>query len=242
MKKIFKDKPNCRKIVTLVVSLVLLAITTGLILTSMILFKDPDPNKKITHFNLETFFLRYSQLFYFTNLTNYFSLITLLLMCFSQKHVIRRLFFHSIVLISITFLVYWGLISWSSNWNNIFESYKSLHTHLINPLIMFIFAYIWKDKLKIPSKDKYMTLIYVFVYFGFAFILFISTYYLKYNKEGGIVIYSFLDFFHPFFYKGNNLDIKLLLNFVIVLIGVGLPILIFKFWYKVLGLSNKKTS
>ncbi|WP_396888760.1 MAGa3780 family membrane protein [Mycoplasma sp. CSL7503-lung] len=160
-------------------------------------------------------------------------------MCFSTKNIIRRLFFHSLILISITFLVYWGLISWTSNWKNIFESYKSLHTHLINPMIIFIFAFIWKDKLKIPQKDKFICLIYVFSYFIFAFLLFISTYYLEYNKEHGVVIYSFLNFFHPFFYKGNNLDLKLTLNFIIILIGIGLPILIFKFWYRILSINKK---
>ncbi|MBN4083820.1 hypothetical protein JXZ92_03265 [Mycoplasma sp. CSL10137] len=241
MKTLFKLDTQKRKIITLISVLLLLVITNGLIITWMTLFKNSSVNHEATTKSLESYFFRYSQFFYFTNLTNYFSLITLLLMCFSRKNIIRRLFFHSLILISITFLVYWGLISWTSNWKNIFQSYKSLHTHLINPMIIFIFAFIWKDKLKILQKDKFICLIYVFSYLIFAFLLFISTYYLEYNKEYGVVIYPFLDFFHPFFYKGNNLDLKLILNLVIILIGIGLPILIFKFWYRVLSI-NKKTS
>ncbi len=239
--KIILNKIAFRKNLTLFVALLLLVLTTGLIRASMILFKEVR-KENIKIFNLETFFLRYSQFFYFTNLTNYFSIITLLLMCFSKRNIVQRLFFHSVILITITFLVYWGLISWSSNWKNIFESYKSLQTHLINPMIIFIFAYLWKSELTIPTKDKYICLIYVFAYFIFAFVLFITTYYWKYNGEGGVVIYSFLDFFHPFFYKGNSLDIKLLLNLVIILIGIFLPIVIFLFWQKILKTNIKKTS
>ncbi|MBU4690725.1 MAGa3780 family membrane protein [Mycoplasma zalophi] len=235
-----KLKQN-RKPITIIVAAFLLVFTIIIIATYIGLIDETKINNKARFQGLENIFLRYANLFYFTNLTNLFSLITLLILAIKPNNKIKRLFLHSTVLITITFLIYWSLISWQSNWKNVFESYKSLHTHLINPLVCFIFAFLWKDQLLFNKKDKYYVVIYVMIYLIFALILYLTTYYLKYNQKNAVVIYGFLDFINPFFYHGKQLGLQIVLNILFIVVGFTLPFLICLFWTKVLKLKANVT-
>ncbi|MCU4117070.1 hypothetical protein N8G13_01145 [Mycoplasma zalophi] len=232
-----KIKQN-RKPITIAITAFLLIFTITIIAIYIGLVDETKINNNTKSQGLENIFLRYANIFYFTNLTNLFSLITLLALAIKENNKIKQLFFHSIVLITITFLIYWSLISWQSNWKNIFESYKSLHTHLINPLICFIFAFIWKDKLLFNKKDKYYVVIYVMIYFIFALILYLTTYYFKYNQQNAVVIYGFLDFINPFFYHGKQLGLQIVLNILFIVVGFTLPFSICLFWTKILKLKT----
>ncbi|QJR44006.1 MAGa3780 family membrane protein [Mycoplasma miroungirhinis] len=234
-----KIKQN-RRLITIIAASLFLILTILIITIYIALIDETKIDNNTKYQGLENIFLRYANLFYFTNITNIFSLTTLLIMSLKPNNAkIKRVFFHSIVLMSITFLIFWTLISWQANWKNIFESYKSLQTHFINPVICFLFAFIWKEQLKFHKNDKYYVVIYVISYLIFAFILYYLTYYLKYNQENAIVIYGFLDFIHPFFYYGTKLSLKIILNILFLVIGFFLPFLLCLFWIKILKLKIK---
>lgn len=196
---------------------------------------------------LQAVFKQFTSIFYFTYLSNIFLGIMLIVLGVKrQSMTVKRLFFLSVALITVTFIVYWALISYKqSTWEKpYYEAVKSILTHAIHPIIGFIILGLIRKEVSISSKTIKIAIIIVISYLIFAFIVYLSTY-SRFVARRGVVIYSFLDFLYPLFYTAGNPLIVLLLNTIIVIIGFALPIGLIYFWkavYRIKSIEIKKKS
>ncbi|WP_148207934.1 MAGa3780 family membrane protein [Mycoplasma crocodyli] len=190
----------------------------------------------------------------FTNISNYILAIMFIVYPFYWKNKKTQAFvFSSIVWISITFLVYWTLISWNGvDWKNPLTAIKSLIVHVTNPLAGYIMFWIVRKDFEISRKTIWLNNLFILSYFALALIIFLVTYNFsnisttKVNpyKAADMTVYNFLNPVQPFFYNGTNIFVVLTLNFTMVLLGVflspGLAYLI-KFIYKIKITKKTKT-
>ncbi|MHA3796301.1 MAGa3780 family membrane protein [Mycoplasma sp. BRA285] len=133
--------------------------------------------------------------------------------------------------ITITFIVFWTLIFPVSLKD--FKADKfitSTIVHFVNPLICFIFVILNRKNIQITRTTIWLSSTVMLAYWFFALFLFFlgepvlnaleikdpkpSTY-----KQIALVVYDFLNFKQPLFYKGGNLGIIILLNLVIFIVG-----------------------
>lgn len=182
---------------------------------------------------IESIMGNYATLIKFTTLSNLFLGIMMILYPLKPKNeMIKSLFYSSVVLITVTLLVYAGFISWRylGTWTNGLLATRSILTHLINPILAFIALILFRKSITISKKEYYISSAIVFVYFLFALILFYST--------DSKTIYSFLDFTNPLFYKNGNLLIVNILRLVIFLLAITFGFLFTVFWEKILKIKN----
>ncbi|QJB71456.1 MAGa3780 family membrane protein [Mycoplasma sp. 1654_15] len=190
--------------------------------------------------SFEYFFGHFSPFIFFTYQSNFMLAVGCFLIYFkfSQKH--QRLYFAFVSLITITFLVYWALISWKSNtWKNPGTAIKSLTTHLINPSLGFVGLFFIRRSLVVDHRLFFKAGLYVLGYFVFALLLYFFTYgnYEAINKEGqkysvhdGGTIYSFLNFTKPLFYKEKSVLIVVFLDILILFVAILIPFGCSYFW------------
>ncbi|WAM01088.1 hypothetical protein NWE60_00010 [Mycoplasmopsis felis] len=217
MKTKFKKR---ELLLLLIFGLLIIFLTSFFVIENIINFK-PKEFKEGSKVTFHIIFQNYTSLFYFTNQSNLFLGIAMVLLSFKPncKHR-KQLFFGTTVLISITFIIYWALISWNSNWSDWLGSIRSITTHCIHPIIGFIFLWFYKKEIELNKKVFTYTSIYVLVYFFFSFILFFNIYKEWFGKKQGVIIYSFLDFIEPLFYKKGNIYLVVFLDLLIFVIGL----------------------
>ncbi|WP_416322615.1 hypothetical protein O7983_000763 [Mycoplasmopsis felis] len=235
-----KTKFKKRELLLLIFGLLIIFLTSFFVIENIINFK-PKEFKEGSKVTFHIIFQNYTSLFYFTNQSNLFLGIAMVLLSFKPncKHR-KQLFFGTTVLISITFIIYWVLISWNSNWNDWLGSIRSITTHCIHPIIGFIFLWFYKKEIELNKKVFTYTSIYVLVYFFFSFILFFSTYKEWFGKKQGVIIYSFLDFVEPLFYKKGNIYLVVFLDLLIFVIGFMIPFGLSWFWKSVYKIKYSK--
>ncbi|MBU4690491.1 hypothetical protein KQ874_02160 [Mycoplasma sp. ES3157-GEN-MYC] len=172
--------------------------------------------------------------FYFTYLTNFFLGITLLMFPhFKASHKFKKSFFMSIVLITVTFVIYWALISWNpKTWTEPYGAIRSLITHAINPILGFVALYLVRKEVTVNNKTIGILIGIVLAYFLFAFIVYFANYNVYQNNKG-VVIYSFLDFVNPLFYKGGNVLLIIILDILMFVLGAIIPVVFSLFWIAV---------
>ncbi|WP_051677982.1 MAGa3780 family membrane protein [Mycoplasmopsis opalescens] len=161
-----------------------------------------------------------------------------------QNKRINEALFISIALITVTFIIYWTLISYKKEtWSVPLSATTSLTTHAINPVLGFIALWFIRKEVKINSYTFLYAMLAVFIYFLFALILYFATY-DKFNTgekvmvkdkeyikgEGGVIIYAFLDFVKPFFYKGGNKALIILLDILMFVLAPAIPLGLCGFW------------
>ncbi|EFF41165.1 MAGa3780 family membrane protein [Mycoplasmopsis alligatoris] len=166
----------------------------------------------------------------FTSISNYLLAINFIIYPFYWKNKKTQSFlFVSMTWISITFIVFWALISWNGNsWKRVDSSIKSIIVHVVNPMIAYImFIFVRKD-FSLSKKAIILSSLLVLGYFIFALIAFSATH--KYANlpdpqttkdvydAADITIYKFLNPINPLFYKGQNIFVQIILN-ILLLIG-----------------------
>ncbi|AIA29235.1 membrane protein [Mycoplasmopsis californica] len=224
---------------------IILTTTLCFIILNATAFYNPDQNFYSGLPTIGAVFKQWTSIFYFTYLTNIFLGVMLILIGWKrQSTVIKRLFFLSITLITVTFLVYWALISYKkSTWETAYSAIKSLITHEIHPIIGFVFLILLRKEIVLGRKNVYLAIGSVLVYILFAFVLYWATYNVFIQNDGA-TIYTFLNFAHPLFYKGANIGVIIVLNALIIILAISLPIGLTLFWKAVLKIkfdtSNSK--
>lgn len=187
--------------------------------------------------------------FYFTNQSNILLGVGLILLAFkTSNEKVKQFYFSTVVLITITFIIYWALISWTSDWSKPLDATISLFTHAINPILGFVVLFLIRKSLTINTKTILFTGCYLLGYFIFAFILYFATlqdWEIIVKKTGekrivfqGVSIYKFLNFKNPLFYSGTNVFLIILLDLFMLFLGLSIPILLSIFWLKVFKIKT----
>ncbi|UWV84307.1 hypothetical protein NWE58_02375 [Mycoplasmopsis felis] len=70
--------------------------------------------------------------------------------------------------------------------------------------------------------------------------MFFSTYKEWFGKKQGVIIYSFLDFVEPLFYKKGNIYLVVFLDLLIFVIGFMIPFGLSWFWKSVYKIKYSK--
>ncbi|EIN14770.1 Hypothetical protein, predicted transmembrane protein [Mycoplasmopsis agalactiae 14628] len=148
----------------------------------------------------------------------------------------KKALFISVVSITMTFVVYWALLSYQkSTWTSPLNATRSLITHAINPVLGFVALSLIRKELIVTKITFTIPVLISTVYTIFAMILFFATF-DKIVPGRGAVVYGFLDFKNPYFYKGNNTGIIVILDFLLYVVSMITPLLfgiMWKFIYKI---------
>ncbi|QSF13559.1 MAGa3780 family membrane protein [Mycoplasma sp. Mirounga ES2805-ORL] len=189
----------------------------------------------------------------FTQISNWFLAVMLTIHPFHKDSKKSQSFlFAAIVYITITFLIYWGLISWNaSTWKYPLVGICSTILHAINPIIGFVAFILIRKNINISQASIWKTNIFVLVYFMFGLITFlIGEQLVSFARQSenvfdkyrimDVAIYKFLNFRHPLFYKGNNMFVVVLLDIAMFILGFVLSPAIGYCWAKILKLNVTK--
>ncbi len=148
----------------------------------------------------------------------------------------KKALFISVVSITMTFVVYWALLSYQkSTWTNPLNATRSLITHAINPILGFVALSLIRKEIVVTKITFTIPVLISTVYTIFAMILFFATF-DKIIQGRGAVVYGFLDFKNPYFYKGNNTGVIIILDFLLYVVSMITPLLfgiMWKFIYKI---------
>ncbi|CAT05279.1 Uncharacterised protein [Mesomycoplasma conjunctivae] len=261
MKKFLNPSKNLEdkniKNIFIVIGIIILITTLAFLIMDAIV-KLPNEIEKTfsgTYVSFKHILKGFSLITYFTNQSNIIlALAFLVLGIWPNKRVARNFFFSSIIWISITFVIYWALISWNTSaWSHVAAAFESIFLHLIHPVIGFLALIVFRREF-IVSQQLYLKLsLYIFGYFFALLILYFSTYKLYTYPEGkhypsgqtiydGAVVYNFINFKRPFFYNGSNLALIIILDILIFLIAFLIPISVSLFWQIVLKLQVDKSA
>lgn len=191
-------------------------------------------------------------LVYFTIHTNLFLGIMLIFYTFYRKSKkTQSLLFSSVNLITLTFLLYWSAIAPKNGhyeWTNVYLMFDSIITHVVNPLIGFIFIIVNRKSLYIEKKYVGWTSLYVAIFLISNDILYASTatkdpYQYYPNGIKGVCIYSFIDVQHVLFTNlSDHKALLWILNVVIVIVCPFLSILTSYLWLKALKIATDDQS
>ncbi|WP_029513229.1 MAGa3780 family membrane protein [Mycoplasmopsis primatum] len=192
----------------------------------------------------------WSQTMTFTMISNWMLAITMVVLPFKKDNQKTQAWFMAtVVYISITFLIYWTLIFFVSLkkgiWNDLKSALPSFILHAINPLFGIVALILLRKQISISNKQIWMMSLVISGYFLFGFITFFigdqlvddksnAKLYSKYN----IVIYTFLNFRHPFFYKGGNVAIVVILDLLALSVGILIAPTIGFIWKYSLKIKN----
>ena len=171
--------------------------------------------------------------FTFTMISNMVLALSMIIYAIYHKYQkAQYFFFFGVVNITITFVIYWTLIFFVSikngTWSNLRAAIPSFVLHAINPFIAFICLGFARKYISIKKSQMWLTNVMVLGYFTWAMITFFIgkrlldlkhipnvDNYTRYN----IVVYQFLNFDQPLFYKGGKLAIVILLDILMFALG-----------------------
>lgn len=157
---------------------------------------------------------------YFTTISNLLLALSGALFVLKPTCVHRkRFFFISIIYMTITFLFYWGLISWNKStlhtWKNPLKTINSILVHLVFYIQAIVVLFIYKENIIMSFKEILFGTIGLWIYLAFALILFYST-------SPHVIIYDFINFNKPLFI---NTDSPILRGVIITIIVLLMPII-----------------
>ncbi|MFV8401228.1 MAGa3780 family membrane protein [Mycoplasma sp. 005V] len=150
---------------------------------------------------------------------------------YPKNWIAQRALFLVNTYITITFVVFWTLIFPVSIKHFEAERFiNSVIVHFLNPLICFIFVILNRKNIQITKTTIWLSSVVLVAYWFFALFLFflgqpvlnaldIQNPTPDIYKELSLVVYDFLNFKHPLFYKGDNVAMIVFLNFVIFVVG-----------------------
>lgn len=194
---------------------------------------------------LENIFKNFSAFFSFSNQSNFFLGLATVLLGFGWERRKQKqidFFFAAIITITITFIIFWAVISWSNRakWTSEpFSMILSVLVHAVTPIIGFITLWLIKSKVVITFRAVFWASFYTFAYFCFALVLYFITKAVSVSNLP-VVIYRFLNFEKPFFYGSGNIFVIILLDILILLAGSAIPYGLAMFWKVVYRMKIQK--
>ncbi|TQC53954.1 hypothetical protein E1I18_01315 [Mycoplasmopsis mucosicanis] len=226
---------NKWQVVFLIFGLIVLLTSLSFVIADVIQY---DANDEIQN-GIPTIYAAFKQagtIFYFTYLSNFFLGVMLVIVAFIPNSIkLKRVFFVSVALITVTFIIYWALLSWNKKtWETVYSGTRSTITHALNPILGFIALFLVRKTFSLDSKVDRLAISIVIIYFVFTFVLFFASR-GKYTSDNqtGVVVYSFLNFNKPLFYPGGKLGTIIILDIVIFLLGFLIPWSLCVFWRSV---------
>ncbi|MFV8478973.1 MAGa3780 family membrane protein [Mycoplasma sp. VS428] len=150
---------------------------------------------------------------------------------YPKSWIAQRALFLVNTYITITFVVFWTLIFPVSI--KYFQAQRFINSaivHFLNPLICFIFVILNRKNIQVTKTTIWLSSIVLVAYWFFAlFLFFLGQPVLDalevqnpgpdLYKQLALVVYDFLNFKHPLFYKGDSVTVVVLLNLVIFIVG-----------------------
>lgn len=195
----------------------------------------------------------------FTMISNWLLAISMIVFpLYASKQKAQFFFFFAVTNITITFIIYWTLIFFVSLkngvWHNPSAAIPSFILHAINPLFGFIMLGLVRKDITLKTSQLWLTNIMVLLYFFMAMIMFFigkqimiknvpkfKDQYSKYN----VVVYAFLNFEKPLFYKGGKIAIIVILDLLMFLLGAFLAPAFAWMWkgiFKIKRITNDNCS
>ncbi|AAT27546.1 MAGa3780 family membrane protein [[Mycoplasma] mobile] len=186
-------------------------------------------SSKISFFARVLIFGSFEQWIFFTTISNLFVGFMMIFFALFSSKKLQRVFFVSISYITITFIIFWTLIAPVLNFNGGFDTFISINNHFINPVFAFVAYFLLKKRiLSVTNRTIYYSSIPIYGYLLFAMILFFSSISLMKSIDASLTsganVYSFLNFFEPFFYRGGSIPLVVFLNIIIVLLAFWIPV------------------
>ena len=127
---------------------------------------------------------------FFTIQTNFFTGITITIIGFkNNSNKAKNWFFGSIVLITITFLVYWAILSWSTDdykWSDPYFVISTLFTHGVNPIIGFVILFMIKNEFVLDKKIIGWICLFMSIYIVF------HSFFLSSSKRPSAASFAFV--------------------------------------------------
>ncbi|OYD26655.1 hypothetical protein EI74_0587 [Mycoplasma testudineum] len=200
-----------------------------------------------------------SDIFTFTTQSNIILSFSLMLISFVEHNKIKQMFLASLIWITVTFVIYWVLISWTRPWGNIHSSIDSIITHAISPVVAVVIFFVKRKEFKLELLTRWIVSIYLVIYYLMLITVFFATQnnatlLANYNANGGasqttylpyVIIYGFANPYRPLYVNLLNatpLNIFLRIIFAIIIISLlfALPILFTMGYLKLSGISFQK--
>ncbi|QZE12133.1 MAGa3780 family membrane protein [Mycoplasma sp. Ms02] len=189
---------------------------------------------------------------------------TFLVAFYSKSNPVKKVFFASVCYITVTFLVFWGLIFPGLFKENRYTGPRLLNTtivHFVTPAFAFFALFLNRKTITMNRKHFVIMILPVLAWFTMSLILFyLGKDYYNYFKQGlnnmdpktagsqsialyskvNTVFYSFLNFDQPLFYKGSSIVMKVVLNLVLFVVGASAIYGLGEFWVKVYKIKLEK--
>lgn len=215
-------------------------------------FEEVEPGKELPeHYNdLNRVFGPFYMLGYFTVQTNLFVGVMLCIFAFyNYSSNSQSWFMGSVILITITFLVFWLLIApgyESFRWQNPFFTISSVFLHAVNPIIAFSVLYIIRKDILINKRILGLCALWMAVFYIYSAIFYGVTSQVDQEQAGkikGSTIYSFLDLQNLFFIDFTSMPIlAIFLNLLLLVLCPFLPILVAMLWIKICSIQTNGKS
>ncbi|CAC13608.1 predicted coding region [Mycoplasmopsis pulmonis] len=194
------------------------------------------PTKDTQESGMYKLFGFFNDFFYFTTQSNLFISLALIAYSVKKNNKTNNFLAFGIIYITITFVVYWILLAWQSNWSTFYNAFRSFMVHFIVPMLAYISLYFYRKEVVFTKKTLWTSPLYLFGYSLFTLILYYSTlnneYYYTYDtktkaiKYFAVVVYGFANYQKPLYIAGaaNNLGLRVFLIVIIFIIFVLLPL------------------
>lgn len=184
---------------------------------------------------------------YFTVQTNLFlGIMLIFLSYFSYSNRIKQWFVCSIMLISVTFFVYWTILAPTAdkeNWNNLYPIISSVFLHAVNPILGFLVIYKFKNEIVIDKTIVGKCSLYMSIFCVFASFFYSVGAIVKNSKIEGAVIYNFLNFRKPFFIDLSNFPVVALFFDILILMLSPFVLILFNWiWIKLFSFETTENS
>lgn len=245
--KIIVDKRNwmfllpfCFGVFVLVNSLIWIIMNGGRWFDSY----DPAGEKPEYYNDLNRVFGPFFMLGYFTVQTNIFAGVMLIILGFynySQKA--QSWFMGSVVLITITFIVFWLILApgyENFHWKNPYFTVSNVFLHAINPILAFITIFKFKKNVVINKRIVGLCSMWMAIFYIYSAIFYgVSSQGGSDGKLVGSTVYSFLDIQKLLFIDYSNIPaLGIFVNIILLIICPFLPILVSYLWIKIFKIKS----
>ena len=210
-----------------------------------------DINLSSTRVELHRVFSSAFYIIYYTSQSNLFLGLMFIVNYFKKTPLTNSLFFASVALITITFIIYWTAVAPFNSveiWNNIYLNFDSIITHVINPMLGFFYLIWVRKEFVINKKIIGICAMYLGVFLISSDILYgASAYYDPNSKHAnhinGAAVYTFIDVQNFFFMNLQNLPwVAWLMNIILIIACPFIVIALSFVWIKLTKIQTQQNS
>ena len=191
-------------------------------------------------------------LIYYTIQTNLFLGTMLVIYTFKRNSIkVNSILYSSVMLITITFILYWTAVAPFNTpyiWGNIYLNFDSIVTHIVNPMIGFIFIILNRKHIKIEKRTVGFCSLYISFFLIMNAVLWGAG--ARYTQNGkyangikGVSVYGFTDLQHILFINFEDQPgLCWLINMLLIVLAPLIVIAISWCWQKATKISSTNKS